>query len=55
MPEKCFRMQTFHKGTHDLVIFALKTDYNNENLMPYRLMADAWPLSYRKLFKTRLI
>jgi hypothetical protein len=48
-------MFKFHKRSHTLIILALKTDYNNENLTPRQLMADVRPLLNRSIFKTRLI
>jgi hypothetical protein len=48
-------MFKLRKRSLTLIILALKTDYNNEKLMPRQLTVDVRPLLNGMLFKTRLI
>jgi len=55
MPEKVSGSLNSYKRSHDLLIFPLKKDHNNEKFNLYHLIVDTRPLLDSKLFNIRLI
>jgi len=48
-------MFKLHKPSQNLLILALKTDYNNKNLMFHQRVVGVRPLLNKSIFNIRLI